>query len=170
MTSPTLPEGFLLWTGGPCPVPLDSNVELFCYGGKHGKTAISCDNRAEDVRWWHDPEPKMWNVIGYKPDPDYVAPIDWQDRAEKAEATIQSLTLELDATRDDRRAAEAAGEKLAKALKAFADAYNPDTECETDTLVRYEGVSVRQALGRGDGIFLADYRRSLAALTEWEKR
>ncbi|MFA9261877.1 MAG: hypothetical protein ACEQSB_00760 [Undibacterium sp.] len=86
----------------------------------------------------------------------FTPPIDWQARARSLEISLADL--------------RGRAEKLAAALKPFADTYNPDTECGVDTLVRYQSVSVGQALNSGNGIFLANYSRARAALAEWEGR
>jgi len=58
----TLPDGFMPWEGGDCPVPLDSWVEIMCRsGGRDTDTASRF--------WWgREYSPRPYEIIAYRKD------------------------------------------------------------------------------------------------------
>lgn len=88
MADITIPKGFIPWAGGECPVPGDMMIRV-----KTAMIQLADPVRADTVSW----SLAIGNhIIAYRPDPNYVAPIDWQARAEKAEAEIAAVKEALD--------------------------------------------------------------------------
>lgn len=133
--TPKIPEGFIRHDGGKCPVPLDASVSIMFADGM-------IDDGWLPARYWAWGRALPCNswIIAYKPAPNYTPPIDWQARAEAAEAELAALRVK--------------AEKLATALKGIMEWAGPIAGDNNDDVAAEEEISS------------ADLAR--AALAEWE--
>lgn len=137
---PTIPEGFIPWAGGECPVPGDQFVDILTR--ENGTT--SCMAMYLNWQWGSD----SWtDIIAYRPDPNYVVPINWQARALEIEEDLRQTSKTLDYVR-------AKAEKLATALRGIMEWAGPIAGDNNDDVSAEEEISS------------ADLAR--AALAEWE--
>ena len=65
-----LPEGFIPHDGGPCPVPLDSMVEIVWGDGLtfSGRSAVGFTIWPENWNWHLSGVPMSERIIAYKPE------------------------------------------------------------------------------------------------------
>ena len=80
MNTPEIPEGFIPWAGGECPVPKKTIVDIFNRGN-----ATFFERIAGAINWNHARYNSTQEIIGYR---IHIPPVDWQARALVAEEEL----------------------------------------------------------------------------------